>query len=242
MKFIPILLVSTLVCISLHAQEKHPEATELYLDIKKTQSATTIGMPPSDAIVLFDGSNLSKWKGENGTPEWTIKEGAMEVKGGSGAIESKEAFADIQLHLEWLCPKMTNKTGQGYDNSGLFLMGLYEVQILNSYENETYSNGQAASIYKQYAPMVNASKAPGQWQTYDLVFTAPRFSEAGTLISPARITLFHNGILVQNNTALLGPTEYIGQAVYKKHAEYLPIKLQDHGDPVRFRNIWVRKL
>ena len=166
----------------------------------------------------------------------------MTVAPGTGAIETKKAFGDVQLHLEWNAPVAEGKSGQGYSNSGVFFMGMYEVQILNSYENDTYSNGQASSVYKQHIPLVNASRAPGQWQSYDIIFMAPRFSEKGSLISPARITVLHNGVLVQNNVELLGPTTYIGASHYTPHPEKMPLALQDHGDPVQFRNIWIREL
>lgn len=241
------ILYSILCCsitssILLAQNASNPEATELYLNIEKVEPSKTLGMPPSDAIVLFNGAHLDEWMSPDGEPKWTIKGSDLVVTSGAGSLSSKESFSDIQMHIEWLCPRLSGKKGQAYANSGIFLMGLYEVQVLNSYENETYSNGQAGSIYKQFAPLVNASRPPEQWQTYDIIFTAPKFSEKGTLISPARITLIHNGILVQNNAALMGPTEYIGSTYYKKHAEKLPVSLQDHGDAVRFRNIWVRSL
>ncbi len=221
--------------------------------------------PPSDAIVLFGGKDLSHWhkpkyaygvsmdnvqdilnaKVNNPThtaPEWTVKDGALVVKPGGGAIETKQAFGDVQLHLEWLSPTDPGKEGQAYSNSGVFLMGLYEVQILNSYENKTYPNGQAGSIYKQSIPMVNASRPPGEWQSYDIVFMAPRFDDAGNLEKPAYITVFHNGVLIQNNFELKGPAIYIGEPSYIPHPEKLPLLLQDHGDKVRFRNIWIREL
>lgn len=222
-------------------------------------------LAPSDAIVLFDGKDLDawhkpkygygtrmdevesiiKWKAahpENSAAEWIVKDGQMIVKPGAGAIETNLAFGDVQLHIEWLAPVDTGKESQGYSNSGIFLMGMYELQVLNSYENETYANGQAGSMYKQLIPLVNASRPPGEWQSYDIVFTAPRFNEDGTLKSPATITVFHNGLIIQNHAVLKGPCVYIGTPYYFKHPEKLPLLLQDHGNKVRFRNIWIREL
>lgn len=242
-----------------------PESTELYVDLEQVSPGLTPEQPPSDAIVLFDGTDLTAWQvmqlriagdmpgmvesigdyeaGKATVPaQWEVAGGVMTVAPGTGAIETKRAFGDVQLHLEWNAPVAEEKSGQGYSNSGVFFMGMYEVQILNSYENDTYNNGQASSVYKQHIPLVNASRAPGQWQSYDIIFMAPRFSEKGSLISPARITVFHNGVLVQNNVELLGPTTYIGASHYTPHPEKMPLALQDHGDPVQFRNIWIREL
>jgi hypothetical protein len=194
--------------------------------------------PPSDAIVLFDGSDLSAWEGGD---RWEVKDGAASPTG-RGGITSKQAFGDIQLHLEWAAPAEIRGRGQGRGNSGVYLMGKYEVQILDSYENETYFDGQAAAIYKQWPPLVNASRKPGEWQTYDIIFTAPRFDEQGTLLKPAYVTVLHNGVVVQNHTELLGGTFYDRPPQYEPHPEKLPLHLQDHGDRVRFRNIWVREL
>lgn len=198
---------------------------------------------PSDAIVLFDGKNANAFKHKDGSAvKWEVKDGILTVKGGTGEIISKEAFGDCQLHIEWRTPTPVKGDGQGRGNSGIFLMSTYELQVLDSYNNRTYSNGQAASIYKQTPPLVNATKAPGEWQTYDIVFTAPRFNENGMVKSPATITVFHNGVLVQNNTTIWGSTQYIGLPDYTPHADKLPLILQDHGDPVSFRNIWIRNL
>lgn len=198
---------------------------------------------PSDAIVLFDGKDFSNWTGRNGNPvDWTLEEGAMTVKKGAGLITTKQSFGDCQLHIEWRTPSEVKGEGQGRGNSGIFLMGKYELQVLDSYNNKTYSNGQAGSIYKQLVPLVNASRGPGEWQTYDVIFTAPRFSENGILQSQARITVFHNGVLIQNNATIWGGTEYIGIANYKSHGAKEPISLQDHGDAVSYRNIWIRPL
>lgn len=245
---------STLICSLLlisnpaNAQDKielPPEATEFYEPVPPVISpGESTNTPSSDAIVLFDGSGLSAWESERdgSDAEWTVENGILTVNPGSGGIRTKQDFGDVQIHLEWSAPSEIKGEGQGRGNSGLFIMNKYELQILDSYENETYTNGQAASIYKQSPPLVNATKPPGEWNTYDVIFTAPRFNQDGMLISPAKITAFHNGILVQDNFELWGPTEYIGIPNYTAHEEKLPIHLQDHGDLVSFRNIWVREL
>ncbi|MGB3617868.1 MAG: DUF1080 domain-containing protein, partial [Catalinimonas sp.] len=157
-------------------------------------------------------------------------------------IRTKEAFGDCQLHVEWRAPTVVKGEGQGRGNSGVFLMGRYEIQVLDSYQNRTYANGQAASVYKQHPPLVNAARPPGQWQTYDIIFTAPRFNAEGRCVTPAHVTVLHNGVLVQHHVALLGPTEYVGLPFYRPHADKLPLELQDHGDLVSYRNVWVRAL
>ena len=222
-----------------------PEATEFWEpEPRVVTPGASNHLPPSDAIVLFDGKSLDQWKGlkENGAAPWKIEDGAFTVVPGTGGIESKESFGDAQIHLEWRSPSVVKGNSQGRGNSGFFLMGKYEVQVLDSYDNRTYSNGQAASVYKQTPPLVNAMRPPGEWNTYDIMFTAPRFNKDGMVISPARVTIIHNGILVQNNVEIKGPTEYIGIPNYKAHAEELPYQIQDHGDLVSFRNIWVRRL
>jgi Domain of Unknown Function (DUF1080) len=166
----------------------------------------------------------------------------MEVVAGTGAIATARGFGDVQLHVEWMAPKPAVGEGQDRGNSGVFLMGRYEVQVLDSYHNTTYPDGQAAAIYGQYPPLVNASRPPGEWQTYDIVFVRPRFDANGKLVSPARITVFHNGLIVQNDVTLTGPTAHQQRPPYATHADALPISLQDHGHPVRYRNIWVRPL
>lgn len=201
------------------------------------------GKPPSDAIVLFDGKDLSQWQREDGTPAvWKVENGYMEVVAKGGAIATKRGFGDCQLHVEWATPAPGKGEGQHRGNSGLFLMDKYEVQVLDSYENKTYPDGQAASIYGQHPPMVNASRPPGQWQTYDIVFRRPRFDASGKLLAPARVTVIHNGVLVQDCVEPSGPTGHKQRPPYTAHADRLPIELQDHGDPVRFRNIWIREL
>lgn len=202
------------------------------------------GRPPSDAIVLFDGTNLDQWAALDGTPsKWVVRDGFMECVRDAGYIRTKRNFGDCQLHLEWAAPTPARGTGQGRGNSGVFFGGTrYEIQVLDSFQNTTYADGSAASIYGQYPPLVNACRPPGEWQTYDIIYTAPRFAADGKLLSPARITLFHNGVLVQNNVELTGPSTWVERPPYSPHPEKLPIALQDHGNPVRFRNIWVREL
>jgi hypothetical protein len=246
-------ILITCICvqssITVFSQEKNadlpPEATEFYEPVPpKIEAGESITTPPSDAKILFDGSDLSAWINErNGAqPTWTIEGNILTISPGTGGIKTKENFGDMQLHLEWRAPIEIKGEGQGRGNSGVIIMENYEVQILDSYENETYTNGQAASIYKQSPPLVNATKAPGKWNTYDIIFTAPKFNEDGMLLKPAKLTVLHNGVVVQNNFELRGPTEYTGIPNYSKHAEKLPIHIQDHGNPVSFRNIWVREL
>ncbi|HEY8485341.1 MAG TPA: DUF1080 domain-containing protein [Longimicrobiales bacterium] len=199
--------------------------------------------PPSDAIVLFDGRDVSKWRSSKGGPvQWKVENGYMEVVRGTGSIETIQGFGDVQLHIEWATPTPPRGEGQNRGNSGVFLMGRYEVQVLDSYQNDTYPDGQAGALYGQYPPLVNASRAPGEWQTYDIIFRAPRFDAQGNLVRPARVTVFHNGVLVQDNVELVGPTAHRARPPYQAHPDRLPLVLQDHGDPVRFRNIWVREL
>jgi len=222
-----------------------PEATEFYEPMPPViSSGKSTATPPADAIVLFDGTNLSSWEGERkgAVATWIVENGIMTVNPRTGGINTKQSFGDLQIHLEWRSPSQILGEGQGRGNSGIYIMGKYEVQILDSYENSTYTNGQAGSIYKQSPPLVNVTNAPGEWNTYDIIFTAPRFNEDGMVISPAKITALHNGVLVQNNFKLRGPTEYIGIPNYTAHDEKLPLQLQDHGNPVSFRNIWVREL
>ncbi|HXG68531.1 MAG TPA: DUF1080 domain-containing protein [Blastocatellia bacterium] len=201
-----------------------------------------VGGPPSDAIVLFDGKDLSKWQGKDGDAKWEVKDGYMVVKPGTGDIKTKEGFGDCQLHVEWATPSEVKGESQGRGNSGVFLQDRYEVQVLDSYNNKTYFHGQAAAIYKQYPPLVNASRKPGEWQTYDIVFHAPKFDDSGKVLKPATFTVFHNGVLVQDSVEVRGTTTHQGEPKYTKHTPKEPIRLQDHGNPVRFRNIWIRPL
>jgi hypothetical protein len=194
------------------------------------------GGAPADAIVLFDGTNLSEFEGGD---QWEIKDGYAVAR--NNGIRSKQSFGDCQLHLEFATPEQVEGQGQGRGNSGVYLMGRYELQILDSYENETYVDGQCGSIYKQQPPMVNASRKPGEWQSYDIIFTAPRFDEEGGLAKPAYVTVLHNGVVIHNHYELQGSTSYIEAPKYTRHAEKEPFSLQFHGNPVRFRNIWVRE-
>jgi len=208
-----------------------------------SSTQATPGKAPSDAVVLFDGKNLSEWLDKDGGPaKWKVENGYFEVVPKTGYIHTKRAFGDCQLHVEFSEPVPPKGESQERGNSGVFLMGLYEIQVLDSYENKTYADGQAAAVYGQYPPLVNASRPPGQWQTYDVVFHGPRFDQSGKLLRPARVTVFHNGVLVQDNVELTGPTEHGERPPYKAGPEKLPLALQDHGDPVRFRNIWMREL
>ncbi len=198
---------------------------------------------PSDAIVLFDGRDLSQWSSGKGEPaRWKVENGYVEVVKKTGSIRTVRGFGDCQLHIEWAAPLTVIGEGQGRGNSGVFLMGKYEVQVLDCYKNKTYADGMAAAVYGQHPPSVNACRPPGEWQTYDIIFHRPRFSDGGSLSRPARMTVFHNGILVQDNVELTGPTEHKKRQPYTVHADKLPISLQDHGNPVRFRNIWIRNL
>ncbi len=199
------------------------------------------GRPPADAVVLFDGRDLSKWAQKDGSPaKWKVADGYFEVVPHTGYIYTRQPFGDCQLHVEFAEPSPAVGEDQDRGNSGVFLMGLYEIQVLDSFESKTYPDGQAAAVYGQYPPLVNASRPPGQWQSYDIIFHGPRFDGNGKLLGPARVTVLHNGVLVQDNVEIQGPTA-TGRP-YEAHAEKLPLALQDHNHPVRFRNIWVREL
>ncbi len=226
----------------INAQDKDPKVTELWKPVPSKVDPGEMTGPPSDAIVLFNGSDLSNWEAtKGGDAPWKIEDDAMTVVPKSGAIKTKDEFGSMQLHIEWRTPAEVKGSGQGRGNSGIFFMGKYELQVLDSYENETYHNGQASSIYKQHIPLVNASRKPGAWQTYDVIFTAPVFGETGRVLHPAYITVLHNGVLVQNHVAIWGPTQFRGLPSYSKHGKG-PIILQDHNNPVSFRNIWLREL
>ena len=251
------LLLSTIFLVgaeySFSQAKAKPEDTEFYTPVPAvvTPGKAISSEPPSDAIILFDGKNLDKWvsvKDSTKPAGWIVDDKVITVKKGTGSIQTKDAFTDYQLHLEFKIPKNITGKGQARGNSGIFLAGWgtgdsgYELQILDSYNNATYTNGQAGSIYKQHPPLANANRPPGEWQAYDVAWTAPRFNEDGSLKSPARVTAFLNGVLVQNSFELLGTTAYIGKPSYVKHGA-APIKLQDHGDPsepISFRNIWIR--
>ncbi len=202
------------------------------------------GKIPSDAIFLFDGKNLDNWETvKDGSPaKWKVEDGAMTVVKGAGNISTKQKFTNYQLHIEWRSPiEPETLKSQGKGNSGIFMQGMYEVQVLNSYQNRSYRNGQAGSIYKQSAPLVNATSPMGEWNTYDIIYTAPKFTINGGIDTPAYVTVIHNGIVVQNHTKIQGTTEYIGQPKNPVHGAG-PISLQDHGNPVSFRNIWIREM
>src|SRR5579859_527671 len=237
------LLISIQSLAQVARESMDPKVTEVWdLKPKKVTPGSNPGEAPSDAIVLFDGKDLSKWTTLAGAEaKWEVKDGAFSVVKGTGDIKTKQTFGDFQLHIEWRAPAEATGEGQGRGNSGIFLQERYELQVLDSYESETYSNGQAGSIYKQSIPLVNACVKPGAWQTYDVIYSAPRFSDNGRVITPAYITVIHNGVLVQNHTQINGPTEYKGLPVYQPHGKG-SIKLQDHGNPVSFRNIWIREL
>ncbi|GHU76148.1 endo-1,3-1,4-beta glucanase-related protein [Bacteroidia bacterium] len=248
------------ICVSINAQEKEypkqepmrPGMSEYWTPQPKvvTPGAATASAAitaPSDAIILFDGKDLSKWENSKGEAAgWTVHDGVFTVnkKDRTGDIQTKQKFENYQLHIEWQIPADITGTNQARGNSGVFNQGLYEVQILDTYNNETYVNGSTGSIYKQTPPLVNAMRKPGEWNVYDIIYSAPIFKEDGTYRVPPYITVIHNGVLLQNHTAILGTTEYIGFPTVKKHGAG-PIILQNHGDrsePVSFRNIWIREL
>ncbi|MEO9020620.1 MAG: DUF1080 domain-containing protein [Ginsengibacter sp.] len=249
-----IMLIATCTTNVYAQKAMKPEDTEIYSPVPQVVTpGRSCGEAPSDAIILFDGKNLNQWvlaDDTTKTADWIVSKGIITVNKPSGNIQTKQSFTDYQFHIEWRIPKDIEGSGQARGNSGLFLASIgkddngYELQILDSYQNSTYVNGQAGSIYKQYPPLVNANFPPGIWQTYDVIWTAPRFNEDGSLKSPARATVFFNGILIQNNVGLKGVTLNTGKPYYKKHGAS-PIKLQAHGDkskPISFRNIWVRPL
>ncbi len=198
---------------------------------------------PSDAVILFDGTDLSQWEDSKGQPaRWKVENGYMEVVKKTGSILTRQKFGDCQLHLEWAAPLPAEGEGQERGNSGVFLMNTYEVQVLDCYENTTYADGMTAAIYGQYPPLVNACRPPGEWQFYDIVFHRPHFDDQGKVTEPARMTVFHNGIMVHDNVELTGPTAHKMRPPYVAHPDRLPLSLQDHGNPVRYRNIWIREL
>lgn len=257
MKKIKVLGMGLLLFVSMGAAGQTQAVTpdkEVYEPVpKKVQPAATPGGAPSDAIILFDGKDLSAWEAvkDSAAASWPVADGIVTVDKKVGTIRTRRQFLDYQLHLEWRVPRDITGQGQARGNSGVFLASTgpndngYEVQILDSYDNTTYTNGQAGAIYRQYIPLVNPSRPPGEWQTYDIVWVAPRFTSDGRLISPGRVTLFYNGILVQHDVPLVGPTAYWPDPPgYHAHGPS-SIKLQAHGDPskpISFRNIWVREL
>ena len=255
------LSMSTLLCPALMVFlpatvfPQNADNGEVWEPVPVLVSGVMDGTIPSDAIVLFDGFNLDAWHNAETeqAAQWDIADGAVTVNRGAGTIKTRQAFADIQLHVEWRATDVIQGNGQGRGNSGIFLQSLYEVQVLDSWDNATYVNGQAGSVYKQHAPLVNASRKPGEWQTYDIVFTAPHFDSNGVLISPAYVTLLHNGVLVLNHVEILGATftptpEYAAscapyaQTRVQDCSGKMPISLQDHGQVVSYRNIWLREI
>ena len=208
----------------------------------KPSTQQNAGTPPSDAVVVFDGTDLSQWEDKSGAPaQWKLESDYMEVVPGSGDIRTRQNFGDGQWHIEWAAPAKVEGEGQGRGNSGVFLMGEYEVQVLDSYENPTYADGSAGAVYGQCPPLVNASRKPGEWQTYDIIWIAPRF-EGHKVLTPARLTVFHNGVLIHHDKELIGPTAHKTVQPYTPHAETGPLVLQDHKDLVKFRNIWYHPL
>lgn len=241
--------ISGIFCLSLmstltYAQTKfQPEDTEFYTPTLRTVT-TAANQAPSDAIVLFDGANLNQWVSSKNTSQqapWQVKNGVLISTPQTGDIQTKQNFEDFQLHVEWKSPEVIKGQGQGRGNSGIFLQGHYEIQVLDNNNNPTYVNGQAGSVYKQQPPLVTAVKPAGEWHTYDILYTAPRFNADGVLIKKGMVTLLHNGVVVQYNTQIEGTTEYIGMPKRLVHGPG-PIVLQDHGDLVNFRNIWIRPL
>ncbi len=247
------LLLASVSAVATAQQKGDPKATEYYTPVPKVVTPAKGLSAPSDAVILFDGKNLDEWvlsKDGISPAGWIVADNVITVEKKLGDIQTKRNFTDFQLHIEYRIPVNITGSGQARGNSGVFLASLpkgaggYELQVLDNYNNTTYVNGQAGSIYKQNPPLVNACLPPGEWQSYDVVWTAPRFNEDGSVKSPARVTAMHNGLLVQHNFELKGDTPYIGQPSYQKHGP-APIKLQAHGDksePISYRNIWVREL
>lgn len=255
MKIKHVLAIAAFGVTSIAQAQTKPEETEVYSPVPPVVTPGKMNSDaPSDAIVLFDGKNLDQWvlvSDSTKPAPWKVEKGLLTVDKSTGNIRTKQSFMDYQLHLEWKEPKVLTGTGQGRGNSGLFLASTgpgddgYEFQILDSYNNPTYVNGQAASVYKQTPPLANATRPNDMWQTYDIIWTAPRFNADSSLKTPAYVTAFHNGVLVQNHTELKGPTQYIGTPAYRHAHGAEPIKLQSHGDksePLSFRNIWIRNL
>lgn len=233
---VALVAVITIATIIMSQPQGDPTLTEVWEPVPAVVDASA-GRPPSDAIVLFDGTDLSAWNGD-----WKLDESAVTIAPGTGNLVTQRAFGDVQLHIEWRTPSVIEGEGQGRGNSGVFLMERYELQVLDSYENITYPNGQAGSIYKQHIPLVNASRPPGEWQSYDIIFMAPRFRDDGTLSQPATFTVLQNGVLIQNHVTVKGTTVFIGEPEYEAHDAKAPLMLQDHTNPVSYRNIWIREL
>ena len=236
-------VLAILFSLGILAQEWQPELTEVWEPVPPVVTPGNGAAPPSDAIILFDGTDMDQWEKPGGEPVgWKLADGAMSVVKETGSIQTKQSFGDMQLHLEWRAPAEIEGEGQERGNSGVYIQGRYEVQVLDCYENITYPNGQTGSIYKQHIPLANACRPPGEWQTYNIIFMAPRFKEDSSLFTPATVTVLHNGVLILNHAVIKGTSQYIGLPAYKAHPLKQPLMLQDHGNPVSFRNIWVREL
>jgi hypothetical protein len=240
MKKFNFLFVALCIC-GMQAFSQDAKLTE---DWTKKPTIVTPGChqsPPSDAIILFQkAKDIANWESRGGPAKWKTSFKKMQVNG-TGDIVTKEKFGDCQLHVEFRTPSKVSGDGQGRGNSGVYIQSQYEVQVLDSYINETYYNGQAGAVYKQSPPLVNASRKPGKWQAYDIIFHAPRFAADGSLTKPASVTVMHNGVLIQDHYELTGPTTYAGVPKYTAHGD-MPLLLQDHGNPVCYRNVWIRKL
>ncbi|MBK8503393.1 MAG: DUF1080 domain-containing protein [Saprospiraceae bacterium] len=242
MKYLLALTFCFYASISAITQEMKPEETKVWDPEPAVITPGMNGSAPSDAIVLFDGKSLDGWVDKDGGPsKWKLEDGAMVAQKGAGDIITKHKFESAQIHIEWRTPAKVEGESQGRGNSGIFLQGVYELQVLDSYNNRTYSNGQAGSIYKQTMPLANASKGPGEWQTYDIIYHAPTFNSGHEYKTHPTITVFHNGVLIQDHTKIQGTTPYIGPPKVNQHGKG-PLKLQDHGNPTAFRNIWIREL
>lgn len=241
MRTLSLSLLLVVTSFILFGQDFPPELTEVWEPIPPKVSVDDEGIP-SDAIVLFDGNDVHMWQHKDGQPaKWIVSDGILTVNPGSGSIYTKEKYGDVQLHVEWRAPLEIIGEGQGRGNSGIFLQNRYEVQVLDSYESRTYSNGQASSLYKMHIPLVNAMKPSEQWQVYDIIYRAPRFNDKGMKTSSGTVTVMHNGVLVQDHVTLYGATVFIGPPTNEAHGDDV-IQLQDHGNPVSYRNIWLRKL
>jgi hypothetical protein len=238
-------LAFALVPLAVSAEQPWPQHSRERPAPKVVTPGPVVSAPaPADAIVLFDGKDLSKWRSQKdkGAARWKVEKGYFEVVKDTGGIETAQGFGDCQLHIEWSAPSPAVGEDQDRGNSGVFFQNIYELQVLDSYQSATYPDGQAGALYGQYPPLVNVSRAPGEWNAYDVVYRRPRFAPDGKLVTPARITAFQNGVLIQDAQDLLGPTTNKVRTPYSAHADKLPLSLQDHGHPVRFRNVWIREL